>query len=232
MAFSKIKNKLKKNELNSRDYLEYIVRKGGLPLIRALFIWLFNYRRISFPLFVGKKTRVLHANYLKTKPYCYIGDFSYINCLSKHGVVLGNRVTIREFAWLQITSDTSNLGEGIKIGDNTYIGPRCNLGAAAYLHIGERCQIGAGVSFIAENHEFSGETEIFSQGVIRKGITVGNDCWIGNNVIILDGVTIGNGVVIGAGAIVTKDIPSYSVSVGSPARVIKVRKEGREDNYV
>ena len=41
---------------------------------------------------------------------------------------------------------------------------------------------------------------------------------------VLDGVTIGEGSVIGAGAVVTKDIPAYSVAVGTPARVIKSRK--------
>lgn len=232
MAFSKIKQKLKRNDLSSRDYIEFIFRKGITPMIRAFSVFLFNCKRIGFPFFVGKKTRIIHSNHLRTGAYCYIGDFSYINCLSKHGVELGDRVTIREFAWLQITSDTKNLGEGIKIGNETYIGPRSNLGAAAFLSIGERCQIGAGVSFIAENHEFSEEDEIFNQGVTRKGITVGNDCWFGNNVVVLDGINIGDGVVIGAGAIVTKDIPSFSVAVGSPARVIKTRIKLRAGNHV
>ncbi|VEI18106.1 Putative acetyltransferase SACOL2570 [Serratia plymuthica] len=230
MAFSRIKQKLKKNNLSAHDYFEFIFRRGVTPLIRSFFIYSTNFNRIKFPFFSGKKTRIIHANHLRAGSYCYIGDFSYINCLSKSGVELGDRVTIREFAWLQITSDTKNLGEGIKIGSETYIGPRCNLGAAAFLRIGERCQIGAGVSFIAENHEFSGQDEIFNQGVTRKGITLGNDCWIGNNVIILDGVNIGDGVVIGAGAVVTKDISSFSVAVGNPARIIKTRKN--EGNHV
>ncbi|WP_114193563.1 acyltransferase [Edaphovirga cremea] len=232
MAFSKIKQKLKRNGLSTRDYLEFICRKGITPMIRAFFLYLFNFRRISFPFFVGKKTRIIHSNHLKTGAYCYIGDFSYINCLSKSGVEFGSRVTLREYAWLQITSNTKNLGEGIKIGNETYIGPRCNLGAAAFLIIGERCQIGAGVSFIAENHEFSGEEEIFNQGVTRKGIRVGNDCWIGNNVIVLDGINIGDGAVIGAGAVVTKDIPSFAVAVGNPARVIRTRVKVKAGDHV
>ncbi|RLM26396.1 hypothetical protein BIY29_06150 [Brenneria alni] len=220
---SRILKKIKRNGLSYRDYFEFILRKGGTPLLRGLACCLLN-KKIAFPFFCGKKTRIIHANHINSKPFCYIGDFSYINCLSKKGVNLGRRVTIREFAWLQITSNNSEMGEGIFIGDETYIGPRCNLGAAAELKIGKRCQIGAGVSFIAENHKFEGDSNIFLQGVTRKGINIGDDCWIGNNVIILDGVTIGDGVVIGAGSVVTKDIPDNTVSVGNPARIIKHRK--------
>ncbi|HHS9880251.1 acyltransferase [Klebsiella aerogenes] len=223
MIFNKIKEKLKKNNLELTDYIIFIARKGLTPLLRGFFIFFLRISRIRFPFFLGKSARILHSNHLTVGRFCYIGDFSYINCLSKHGVVFGDRVTLREFTWLQITSDTSNLGEGINIGSETYIGPRCNLGAAAFLKIGRKCQIGAGVSFIAENHSFDSKSEIFEQGVTRKGITIGNDCWIGNNVIVLDGVTVGDGVVIGAGAVVTKDIPDFAVVVGNPARILKQR---------
>lgn len=49
------------------------------------------------------------------------------------------------------------------------------------------------------------------------------DVWIGLGVIIKAGVRIGVGAVIGAGAIVTKDIPAYSIAVGSPCKPIKKR---------
>ncbi|WP_442844798.1 CatB-related O-acetyltransferase [Leeuwenhoekiella sp. H156] len=56
-------------------------------------------------------------------------------------------------------------------------------------------------------------------------IKIGNDVWIGADVIIMDGVTIGDGSIIGAGSIVTKNIPDYSIAVGSPAKVKKMRFE-------
>jgi acetyltransferase-like isoleucine patch superfamily enzyme len=52
---------------------------------------------------------------------------------------------------------------------------------------------------------------------------IGNDVWIGNNVMILDGITIGDGAVIAAGSIVTKDVCSYSIVGGIPAKEIKKR---------
>ena len=49
-----------------------------------------------------------------------------------------------------------------------------------------------------------------------------------HSVTVIDGVTIGKGCVIGAGAVVTKDIPPYSVAVGTPAKVVKSRIGDRE----
>lgn len=151
----------------------------------------------------------------------FIGDYSYLNCYSRGGVTLRRNVTVREFAWLQLTSRLDSPGDSIEIGDDTYIGPRSILGAAAALRIGRRCQIGANVSFIAESHLFTAGDEIFSQGVSRSGITVGDDCWIGNNAVVLDGVEIGAGSVVGAAKVATKSLPARAVAVGVPARVIR-----------
>jgi acetyltransferase-like isoleucine patch superfamily enzyme len=79
---------------------------------------------------------------------------------------------------------------------------------------------GPNVSIFAATHE----TEVQSRrdGVeFARPVTIGNDCWIGGQTTILPGVTIGNGCTIGAGSVVTKDIPPFSVAIGSPARVVK-----------
>jgi lipopolysaccharide O-acetyltransferase len=57
--------------------------------------------------------------------------------------------------------------------------------------------------------------------VISSPIVIGSNCWFGDRVFITQGVTIGDGVVVGAGSIVTKDIPSNSLAVGVPAKIIK-----------
>lgn len=50
---------------------------------------------------------------------------------------------------------------------------------------------------------------------------IGSYCFIGARSIIMPGVKIGDQVIIGSGSVVTKDIPSNSIAVGNPARVIK-----------
>ena len=54
-----------------------------------------------------------------------------------------------------------------------------------------------------------------------KPVRIGDNCWLGQNAVILKGVTIGDHCVIGANSVVTSDVPSGSVAVGNPARVIK-----------
>lgn len=56
---------------------------------------------------------------------------------------------------------------------------------------------------------------IYEPITLRKGVQIGKGS------IIMPGVTIGEGSIVGARAVVTKDIPSWSIAVGSPARVIK-----------
>jgi virginiamycin A acetyltransferase len=57
----------------------------------------------------------------------------------------------------------------------------------------------------------------------RGDIVIGNDVWIGYEAVVMQGVRIGDGAVIGTRAIVTKDVPSYSIVGGIPAKVIRKR---------
>lgn len=58
----------------------------------------------------------------------------------------------------------------------------------------------------------------------NKGdIVIGNDVWIGYEAVILSGVTIGDGAIIGTRAVVIKDVPSYTIVGGVPAKPIRKR---------
>lgn len=209
-------------DISSSAVLCNLLQKGVGSLLRgAMMKPRLGKSRGSF--FLGRGCKILNKRHLRIGSGVYIGNYAYLDCLSVGGVSLGDKVTIREGCWLQLTSRYDHPGASVQIGNNVYIGPRMTLGAAAAITIGDRCQFGANVSMVAENHKFSSEAEIFDQGVIQKGITIGVDVWVGNGVIILDGVTIGDGCVIGAGTVVTKSVPARSVVVGVPGRVIKMR---------
>jgi hypothetical protein len=90
--------------------------------------------------------------------------------------------------------------------------------------MGDGVRIGAHSSILGFNHRMSTDLPIHRQGTWSKGITLGDDVWIGSNATILDGVTVGDHVVIGASAVVTKDVPDWAVVAGNPARVIRDRR--------
>lgn len=54
-------------------------------------------------------------------------------------------------------------------------------------------------------------------------IVIGEHVWIAAKVFVGPGITVGSGAVIGACSVVTKDVLPWTVSVGNPARVIKLR---------
>lgn len=63
-----------------------------------------------------------------------------------------------------------------------------------------------------------------SADVVRTGIVIGHDVWIGAGTLLLPGCTqIGNGAVIGAGSVVTKDVGAYEIWAGNPAKRIGER---------
>ena len=76
------------------------------------------------------------------------------------------------------------------------------------------------VSIFAATHETEVQSRRDNIEFARK-VVIGDDCWIGGQTVILPGVTIGKGCTIGAGSVVSRDIPDWSVAMGSPARVVK-----------
>lgn len=62
-------------------------------------------------------------------------------------------------------------------------------------------------------------------------IHIGENCWLGAGVIVVPGVTIGDNVVIGASSVVTKDIPSNSVAMGTPCRVVRQINDHDKEYY-
>jgi acetyltransferase-like isoleucine patch superfamily enzyme len=90
---------------------------------------------------------------------------------------------------------------------------------------GSNIELGPGVSIISSNHK----EDNLRKHTKGKPITIGDNVWIGSNSTVLPEVNIGNNVVIGANSVVTKDIPSNSVAVGNPCKVIKEKGTYRED---
>ena len=121
--------------------------------------------------------------------------------------------------------------ECIRLGEGVFIGPHAYLSAdGVEIAIGDDTVIGPGFYAIAGDHRFDepGVTFRGSDRGVNQAIRIGCNVWIGARVTVLKGVTIGDGAVIGAGSIVTRDIDSFAVAVGTPARLVRWRFQGEE----
>ena len=186
----------------------------------------FGFKSCGKVVFIGNKVKLIHKGRISLGNGVTLGNNVEINALSINGVKIGNNVNLGDFSAIRCTGSLKKIGKGIKIGNDCGFGDYCFFGAAGGIEIGDSVIMGQNVRFHSENHNYSKtDIPIRLQGVTNKGIKVEEDCWIGAGVVFLDGVNIGKGSVIGANTIVNKDIPSYSIAVGNPVKIIKNRMD-------
>jgi galactoside O-acetyltransferase len=171
---------------------------------------------------------------------CFIEEGVRIRIPQK--VFLGNRVFIGKGCDIDVEYPESE----IRIGDDVHISrdttllagvgqaivhDYVNIGARSFIYghggveIGKNSLLADNVRLIAGNHRYKDASKLIRlQGGYAKKTTIGEDVWLGSSVIVLGGVTVGDGAVVGAGAVVTKNIPSYSVAMGVPAKVVGKRE--------
>ena len=149
----------------------------------------------------------------------------FIDALSVNGLSFGDNCSVGKNTTIECTGSISHIGLGLNIGNNVGLGTHGFFGCAGGIEIGSDTIFGNYVSIHSENHNFQNmEIPIRLQGVNRKGIKIGENCWIGAKVTILDGAKIGNGCVVAAGAVVKDVFPDNCVIGGVPAKVIKYRE--------
>jgi acetyltransferase-like isoleucine patch superfamily enzyme len=138
----------------------------------------------------------------------------------------GGSITIGERCEIHRGAQLLAYGGSIEIGDDCSINPGCILYGHGGLKIGSHVRIAAQTLIVPANHIFADAHRLIrDQGETRKGITIGDDVWLGARVTVLDGVEIAEGCVIAAGAVVTASTEPYGVYVGVPARLVKHRGE-------
>lgn len=141
----------------------------------------------------------------------------------RENIYIGNHTTILNGVRMQVYNDLTGKQSKIKIGDNCYIGYNNTFLAGGNITLEDGVLMASNILISSENHSIDPESPDYymNQKLSCAPIIVGEGTWIGEKVSILSGVTIGKKCVIGAGSIVTKDIPDFSIAVGSPAKVIK-----------
>lgn len=158
------------------------------------------YKGFHFPLIIRKGGKFKNLRYLYAGKKLVLDDHVELFINPQKGemarLYLGNNVSIGRYSSIGCSRE-------VIIEDDVTLAP--------YVHITDR------------NHEYEDiEIPIVSQPVKNKSkIIIGSQSWLGYGVQIMPGVKIGKHCVIAAGSVVTKNIPSYSVAGGIPAKVIK-----------
>ncbi|KQN69739.1 acyltransferase [Devosia sp. Leaf64] len=139
--------------------------------------------------------------------------------------IFTTRLVLGEQSWIG--------GHALVRGDVEF-GAHCTVNPYAMISGRVRCgdgvRIASHASLVGFNHGYDDpEVPIYLQKHESRGITIGDDVWVGANAVIVDGVTIGRGAVIAAGAVVSKDVPEMAIVGGVPAKVLRFRGKGRRD---
>jgi acetyltransferase-like isoleucine patch superfamily enzyme len=173
---------------------------------------------------LGKSVTLRSKYNMQLEKGVTIGDYSTLEALSLNGLRIGASSSIGSFSILKVSGTLTSIGNKIEIGQNVGIGDFAHIGGAGGVVIGNDTIAGAYLSLHPENHVFTDKQQLIrEQGVTRKGIIIGSNCWIGAKVTVLDGSQVGNGCVIAAGAVVNGIFPDNVVIGGVPAKILKER---------
>ena len=134
---------------------------------------------------------------------------------------------------LALVSQGAHLGEGSCIRSNVFIaypqniriGKRAKIGDFSRIYnfsefiVGDDTEIGPGLHVQTNEHDWVNlDQPLAKQGAHTRAVEVGPNSYLGANVTLLSGVSIGSSVVVAAGAVVTRDLESFSLYGGVPAR--------------
>ena len=123
---------------------------------------------------------------------------------------IGKDATVQLGRWSWIGHGTkirAHEGE-VEIGAKTVIGQECTISSFQHVSIGRECIVADRVMLIDFDHGVvEVERPIRLQGIYKRDVRVGNNCWIGYGACFLRGVTVGDNCIVGTNTVVTKDVP-------------------------
>ena len=116
-----------------------------------------------------------------------------------------------------------NYGHQISLGDDVFFNRSIFIDAKGGVEIGNGACLAEGVRIFTHGH-----SESLHHKLSYAPVVVNSYAKIYSGVTLLPGVTIGGEAIVAAGALVTKDVPAHAMVAGTPARVVRDRRdEGR-----
>jgi acetyltransferase-like isoleucine patch superfamily enzyme len=141
-------------------------------------------------------------------------------------ISIGNSVSLKKDAYLNVATDDPTGEPVIVIDDNCSIGYGTMISAKNRIHLERDVLIGQQVVILDHSHAYEDIlTPIVKQGITEGGtIRIGQGAWIGRGSAIICArgeLTIGRNCVVAVNSVVTRSIPDFSVVFGSPATIIR-----------
>ena len=210
-----------------------IEEKAMAKIFRIIFLFLgrifsYNlYKTIQISFTRRLRSYWLHGIFKKCHHSVSFGKIGTIHgskCIS-----IAQKTSFGDFFYLTTWPEYTKEAPSLEIGANCNFGAYNHITCTNKVIIGNNILTGKWVT-ISDNNHGSTSSESLSippiqRPIISKGpVIIGNNVWIGDKATILSGVHIGDGVVIAANAVVTKNIPSFSVVAGNPAKIIKINQ--------
>jgi acetyltransferase-like isoleucine patch superfamily enzyme len=139
-------------------------------------------------------------------------------------VVIGSNVRMKSNCRIMITGNNCR----VEIGKDTTFTHYCQLEAqeeATKIIVGEDCMFSNHVLVRTNDSHYIYDAKTGDRTNLPADVHIGNHVWIAAHTTVMKGVTIGDGSVIGYRSVVTKDIPTSCVAVGTPAKVVQENVE-------
>ena len=215
----------------------FVGRRGPLALLKyELLTWLsgisgaFGYwlRKTLYPSLLGEVGRGVvfgrhltfrHPHKIHIGSGTVIDDYAVLDAKGEdnEGIIVGAQVYIGRNAILSCKEGS------IRLGDHTNVSANCTLLSETEIILGQYCFLAGNCYLVAGgNHSFAdlATPVMFQPSLLKGGIRIDDDVWLGAGVLVLDGVTIGRTSVVGAGSVVTGPVPEFSFARG--ARQLKI----------
>ena len=204
--------------------------KQGIFILGKFFSYLFPqrlgeiYNSLIIRFFTGYKARY----FKKIGTNCTLGI--HTTYIGEQHISIGNNSHIGDYGRLTAYSHypltNQQVTPKILIGDNCSIGPQSHITAINSITIGNNVLTGPRVLITDNAHGNSVDSILdiapSKRDLVSNGpVTIEDNVWIGEGSMIMPNVTIGKGSIIAANSVVTKNISSYCIAAGSPAKIIK-----------
>jgi acetyltransferase-like isoleucine patch superfamily enzyme len=168
---------------------------------------------------IGKRSVVKENSTIDVRSHLHLGEGSYLNPYTRitgRDIEIGQNFRMLRWSWI-------GGGSCFEVQSKLRMGHDCHLGEFAQINTADSVTIGNEVGIGVRSGIFThGAYQSFLRGfpVSFGPVTIGDNCWL-PHAYVLPNVEIGESTVVAAGSVVNRNLPSFCLAGGVPAKVIR-----------